>query len=354
MPPVFHPVLVNPPTGDPGLFIPLFFQRRAILMDLGDIAALPSREILKISHVFISHTHMDHFAGFDRLLRIHLGRDKAVVLFGPEGFLANLEGKLAGYSWNLVDNYASCLTIDAVEVSEDALIRRRYLSREKFAPGPAEESGWRQRPLLHEEPAFSVSGTVLDHGMPVLGFAVEEKFTINIRKDAMERMDLCPGPWLQEFKQALYADADPDGLIQVPRGKSGIFSEWRIGDLSSELAMMTKGQKIAYICDAGYSRSNREKIINMVYGADHLFIESAFLEKEAGHARRKHHLTARQAGEIAAAAGVRRYTLFHFSPRYAGMSHCFYEEASDAFGKAAAHPAKGMAMPCPARPYPGA
>jgi ribonuclease Z len=354
MPPVFHPVLVNPPTGDPGLFIPLLFQRRAILMDLGDITALPSREILKISHIFISHTHMDHFAGFDRLLRILLGRDKTVALYGPEGFLANLEGKLAGYSWNLLDNYENCLTLEAMEISEDALIRRQYLSRKKFSPGPDEASDWPQRPLLHEEPSFSVYGTVLDHRIPVLGFSVEEKFTINIRKDALERMDLCPGPWLQEFKQALYADADPDCLLQVPAGGvAEVLSEWRLGDLAHELAIISKGQKIAYICDAGYSDSNREKIIEMVSGADHLFIEAAFLEKDAGHARRKHHLTARQAGEIAAAAGVRRYTLFHFSPRYAGMSHCFYEEASKAFG-AATHPAEGTAMPYPARPYPGA
>jgi ribonuclease Z len=48
--------------------------------------------------VFVSHAHMDHFAGFDRLLRVTLGRDKSIALFGPAGFIDRVEHKLAGYT----------------------------------------------------------------------------------------------------------------------------------------------------------------------------------------------------------------------------------------------------------------
>jgi ribonuclease Z len=330
MPPAFHPALINSPEGDPGLFIPMLFQRRAVMMDLGDITALSPRDILKITHIFVTHTHMDHFIGFDHLLRILLGREKQLYLYGPAGFLANLEGKLAGYTWNLVDNYTSCLALNAVEVHEDKLIRRGYASRDRFIAGPTDTLIRQQGAPLHDEPEFLVSCAVLDHGLPVLGFSLEEKFTINIRKDALDKLGLFPGSWLQEFKGALYRGADPDQKIRAPSGVSGTESAWRLGELARELAIITRGQKIAYICDVGYSRANREKIVELVHGADHLFIEAAFLEKEKEHAGQKQHLTARQAGEIAAAAEVRRFTLFHFSPRYAGNSEDFYQEAANA------------------------
>ena len=90
----FHPRLVNDPFDDPALYIPFAFEKRALLFDLGDLSRLPPKDILKISHCFVSHTHMDHFCGFDRLLRICLGRPRQLHLYGPEGFLHNLEGKL--------------------------------------------------------------------------------------------------------------------------------------------------------------------------------------------------------------------------------------------------------------------
>lgn len=47
-------------------------------------------------------------------------------------------------------------------------------------------------------------------------------------------------------------------------------------------------------------------------------IECVFLDQDAVHAARKHHLTARQAGSIARAAHAKLVIPFHFSPRYAG------------------------------------
>ena len=71
--PIYHAQLVNGVFGDPGLYIDLKFQSRALLFDIGDIAALSTRKLLRVTDVFVSHTHMDHFAGFDHLLRVCLG-----------------------------------------------------------------------------------------------------------------------------------------------------------------------------------------------------------------------------------------------------------------------------------------
>ena len=55
MRPLFHPILINGRFGDSGLFVGPMFEKRAVQFDLGDLAALPARRVLRIAHVFVSH-----------------------------------------------------------------------------------------------------------------------------------------------------------------------------------------------------------------------------------------------------------------------------------------------------------
>jgi len=347
MPPSFNPCLINDASGDPGLFIPFAFHNRAIVFDLGDISPLSTRDILKISHVFISHTHMDHFIGFDRLLRIVLGREKTICFYGPEGFLKNIEAKFAAYTWNLVRNFPRQMTIHATEITEETLISRQYICQEGFRPAEEPKKHDFCADVLYEEPSLKISAEILDHGIPSIGFSLKENFHINIRREALESFGMVPGPWLFQFKQAIFEARDGQAPMAVPCEKNGRkwTQEVKLTDLAEKIALITNGQKIAYVADAAFTSKNIEKILRLARGADHLFIESAFLEKDCSQASAKQHLTARQAGELAGLAGVKRFTLFHFSPRYDDPGPLFYKEAAAAYEKHWREP-KGQTITC--------
>ncbi len=334
MRPSFHPRLVNDPFDDPALFIPFFLEKRALLFDMGDLHRLAPKEILKITHAFVTHTHMDHFVGFDTLLRIFLGRQKTLHLFGPPGFLANVEGKLAGYTWNLVKNYPDGFALKVTEVHSDHTLTKVYHCEKAFGSKHLPEKSSFEA-ILVKEPAFSVQAIHLDHKIPCLAFRVEERFHVNIMKDGLERLGLPVGPWLSKFKKALHDEHDPQGSFQVAwkdDGKEEMLT-FRLCDLADQICRVTAGQKIVYVVDVAFSPENAERIVDFARNADQLFIEAAFLDTQADVARRKYHLTAKQAGTVARKAGVKQFTLFHFSPRYSHTANLLQQEASRAFSE---------------------
>ncbi len=330
MQPTFHHKLLNDPFGDPVVYVRLLRQRRAILFDLGDIGALSFGELLKISDVFVTHTHIDHFIGFDTLLRIFLGREKTLHLFGPHGFLDQIQGKLSAYSWDLVSNYLNRFDIFATEVRSDSFVTCKYRCQNGFLPGRREIEPFEK--VIYKEPGFTVEAAILDHSIACLGFSITERFHVNILKDALVSMDLQIGPWLKEFKDALFREDDPSKRFEVQMGKTK--RVFILGELADRIARITPGQKITYISDISYHRANLEKVLKLAQHSDQLFIEGPFLDSHKGIAQTKHHLTAGQAGKIAAKAGVKQFTIFHFSPRYTGMGHLLKKEAADAYEKA--------------------
>jgi len=306
----FRPRLLNGQTGDPALLVSLRWQGRAILIDLGRIDRTPGAVLFPLEAVFVSHTHMDHFMGFDQLLRLFLAREGTLRLYGPAGIADCVAGKLAGYTWNLTDEYA--FTLDVTEIDGDRMTSWRFPAARRFAREPLGDP----RPftgVVVADPVFTVEATALDHKITSMAYAVTERMHLNVRADALAAAGLTPGRWLNELKTAVRAHADPDTAIAVAPG-----DRRPVGELCERFLTITPGQKIAYVVDTLFSPANVRAIVRLAAGADTFFCESPFLENDLEQASRRYHLTARQAGALARAAGAKRLQVFHFSPRYEG------------------------------------
>jgi len=332
---LFH--LVNGPEGDPCLYAHFKYEKRALLFDLGDVHGLSARSLLKVTHGFVSHTHVDHFIGFDHLLRLHLGRGKALTLFGPPGFSDHVEARLRGYSWNLVRNYPHDFRLRAYEAGGGGGLRaavfrcQNEFLREPLAPLP----GLDRSPVILDEPGFLVEAAVLEHDIPCLAFALCEKQHLNVDKVRLEALGLRVGPWVRRLKALVHAGAPVDTPLRVlpaqeddPRPR-----EMPVGLLCDRVLRISPGRKVAYVTDTAHTPENRERILRLAAGADVFFCEAVFSEQDRARARDRRHLTAGQAGLLAREAGAGRLVLFHFSPKYHSRLDSLYREAAEAFGK---------------------
>ena len=333
MPSPFDAQLVNGPFGDPALYVDLVHAGRAFLLDAGDLAALPPRKLLRVGDILVSHAHMDHWSGFDLFLRLALGREMTVRVAGPPGMIDRVEHKIRAYTWNLLEGYAAGLELLVTEVGEDG-----PAARARFALG----GGFAREPLpaptgdaLIDEENLRVTAVTLDHGIPCLGYAIEEKARVNVWKNRLAEMGLEPGPWLRELKALALGDA-PDDTPVAARGTEG---ERRLplGLLKERVLTVAEGRKLAYVTDVGWTAGNVERIRRLAQGAWLLVIEATFLDRDRERAAARRHLTARQAGTLARLAGAERVLPFHFSPRHAE------EEATLRAELEAAHAGEAMA-----------
>lgn len=340
MTPLLHPFLVNDAFGDPAVYIELKFARRGLLLDLGDLHALAPRKILRLTDLFVSHLHVDHFIGFDQVLRTLLGREQTVRLYGPAGILEAVGHRLAGYSWNLAERFATNLTFAVTEIrSEGEAVTARFRLKHRFR-----REGESALPLddgiVLDDGRLRVRAAVLDHGIPCLAYAVEETAHVNVWKTKLQDLGLPVGPWLRELKEVVLREAPDDTPIRAtaPRGSGEEDRVLPLGLLKEKVLQVLPGQKVAYVVDTAYTDENVRRIVALAKQADILFIEACFAAEESERAADRMHLTTTQAGTLACLADVRRLEPFHFSPRHAGEETRLRQEVADAFaGRAEAH-----------------
>lgn len=315
----FRQRLINDPFGDPSLFIRIAREKKALLFDLGDIGCLSSAELHKVTEVFVTHTHIDHFIGFDTLLRIILRRDVPLNVYGPSRIIGNIAGKLRGFTWNLIKDYPTEINVfglDSRNLTHAVFRAANRFKKEILSIEPSEG-------LLLNTMLFTVSALRLFHGTPCLAYRLNGKQEINIDRDMLLKKGLIVGPWLTELKRRL-REKGTGGTISVdgkPRRIESLMDIVRTG----------RGQVISYVTDIALTSRNISALVSFVAGSDVLYCEAYFLEKDRERAEERFHLTAAECGRIARAAGVKSLTLMHFSPLYRAHPQLLIEEAAKEF-----------------------
>lgn len=144
------------------------------------------------------------------------------------------------------------------------------------------------------EDAFGRLETLrLDHSVPSIGYRLVEPDSRRMVPELLARFGIA-GPIVGQLQRT--------GEVDVGGRRVRL----------SEVSEPRRGQRVAFVMDTRLC----DAVFALAEDADLLVIEATFLDSDAELASRYGHLTARQAGQVAAAGGVRRLVLTHFSQRY--------------------------------------
>ncbi|GAA1996408.1 ribonuclease Z [Nocardiopsis rhodophaea] len=183
------------------------------------------------------------------------------------------------------------------------------------------EEYWRR---LRHATAFGDTDVIAEQ--PVVG--EETVLTEEPERPGSGKLMVTARPLRHRLPTYGYRLAEPDGWRMLPerlaaRGVHGpairtLLEEGQVRNAAGHLvhreecAETRRGQVFAFVMDTAACAN----AVRLAQDADLLVIESTYLESEAALAADYAHLTAAEAGRIAAEAGVRRLVLTHISERY--------------------------------------
>ncbi|NNF53492.1 MAG: ribonuclease Z [Acidimicrobiales bacterium] len=155
---------------------------------------------------------------------------------------------------------------------------------------------------------LSVEVAALQHRVSTQGYRISSPAGRRFIPEELEAAGLA-GPIVGELMNQGTVDG-PDGPVDL-----------------AQVSEEVPGRSFAFVMDTK-SCPGAELLAR---GVDMLVCESTFLESERSLADSYAHMTAADAGRLAAAAGAKRLVLTHFSARYSNMA-AFAEEASEFHG----------------------
>jgi len=316
---------INSPFEDTAFFVRNVYKKKAFLLDCGRLGNISNSEVLSISDIFISHTHVDHFYGFDRILRSFLRSEKHIRFFGPPGIIENITGKLRGYTWNLVKDYK--FTLEAIELSTKKPYKRAmFRSYESFKPEIEEYNPEK----IDIGDGFSLTFEFFDHGTISVGYRINEFVHINIKKNSCEQYGFIPGKWLTELKDELRKE-HREMLLKVSTFDGA--KEYSVKELEEMLVIYSPAQDLTFITDNAPTYENYVKAVNFAENSHILLIESMFRKADVTHAVKKKHLTTDLAKNIFYKSGSKYVKFFHFAPKYEKEKPAFYQNLYNGVSK---------------------
>jgi ribonuclease Z len=229
--------------------------------------------LVELEEVFLTHFHADHVLGLPGMIKTFALRQRELPLtvYGPRGLRA------------LFRTLSPIIGRLPFEVGLVELAPNDELDRD----------------------GYRIAAYETDHGGGAIGYAlVESPRPGQFDPELAERLGVTPGP---DF-----------GRLQGGETVNGVRPEQVMGG-------PRRGRKVVLTGDTAPSEMTRL----VAFEADLLIHEATFLDDDAARAAETRHSTARQAGELAAAADVRMLALTHISPRYGGAE--LRDEARTAF-----------------------
>ena len=219
--------------------------------------------VSQITRICITHFHGDHCLG--------------------------LPGVLARIS---LDQVAHQVDIHYPAESEPVFRRLRHAALYR------DVANLRERPvraagIVASTPPFSLEARPLRHSVPTFGYRLVEPDGRRMLPDKLLALGIT-GPDVGLLKQ--------QGELLTGGRRVTV----------DQVSEPRTGQRFAFIMDTGLC----EAAFELADRADMLVCESTFANAEAALARDYGHMTAGQAGQIAAQGGVRLLVLTHFSQRY--------------------------------------
>ncbi|WP_169980640.1 MBL fold metallo-hydrolase [Tautonia rosea] len=334
--------LVNGSTGDPLLFVDYPGRDDALLFDAGENGNLSAGRLTDLAAVFLSHHHVDHLVGFDRIVRANLDRDKDLHVVGPEGTIDRISARVRTYDYPFFPFQK--LRLHLTEVRADQL-RSAVLEWGEKLPEPIVTeraiSPKDHTPTVFENGVLRVEAARVDHTAPCLAFAIVETPGFHVDGQALREGPLRPGAWVSRAMEMLREGQAEETPVEID---GGLFP---LGRLRDRYFHKSRGARIAYVVDTLWSETSRPTLLELCRRATRLYCDSFYAQADLKKAKTHKHMTATQAAELARDAHVEELTLIHFSNRYVGRYHDLVAEAAAIYPNVSAELNDSASQPAP-------